>query len=278
MVKKMKNVILLGYGKMGSSIAKGWRLKKLNFNFFVVEKVSNLRKVAIKDGFNAYEDLEQLTQFVKINSGDVIFLAVKPQQMKETIKPLFKLNFKNIVFISIAAGLSISWFQNQINKNAKIVRAMPNLPASIGVGVTGYCQTNNLSDNDIKNANDLLCAFGKVIYLSSEKLIDVVTAISGSGPAYIFYLVEVLSKIGKVNGLLEQDSKTLALETLIGSAKLLELSKMDPEILKKNVTSPGGTTEAGLEILESMETGLYPLLDLTIKNAKKRALDLNKNG
>lgn len=278
MVKIMKNVILLGYGKMGSSIAKGWRLKKLNFNFFVVEKVSNLRKVAIKDGFNAYEDLEQLTQFVKINSGDVIFLAVKPQQMKETIKPLFKLNFKNIVFISIAAGLSISWFQNQINKNAKIVRAMPNLPASIGVGVTGYCQTNNLSDNDIKNANDLLCAFGKVIYLSSEKLIDVVTAISGSGPAYIFYLVEVLSKIGKVNGLLEQDSKTLALETLIGSAKLLELSKMDPEILKKNVTSPGGTTEAGLEILESMETGLYPLLDLTIKNAKKRALDLNKNG
>ena len=274
----MKNVILLGYGKMGSSIAKGWRLKKLNFNFFVVEKVSNLRKVAIKDGFNAYEDLEQLTQFVKINSGDVIFLAVKPQQMKETIKPLFKLNFKNIVFISIAAGLSISWFQNQINKNAKIVRAMPNLPASIGVGVTGYCQTNNLSDNDIKNANDLLCAFGKVIYLSSEKLIDVVTAISGSGPAYIFYLVEVLSKIGKVNGLLEQDSKTLALETLIGSAKLLELSKMDPEILKRNVTSPGGTTEAGLEILESMETGLYPLLDLTIKNAKKRALDLNKNG
>ena len=278
MVKKMKNVILLGYGKMGSSIAKGWRLKKLNFNFFVVEKVSNLRKVAIKDGFNAYEDLEQLTQFVKINSGDVIFLAVKPQQMKDTIKPLFKLNFKNIVFISIAAGLSISWFQNQINKNAKIVRAMPNLPASIGVGVTGYCQTNNLSDNDIKNANDLLCAFGKVIYLSSEKLIDVVTAISGSGPAYIFYLVEVLSKIGKENGLLEQDSKTLALETLIGSAKLLELSKMDPEILKKNVTSPGGTTEAGLEILESMETGLYPLLDLTIKNAKKRALDLNKNG
>ena len=278
MVKKMKNVILLGYGKMGSSIAKGWRLKKLNFNFFVVEKVSNLRKVAIKDGFNAYEDLEQLTQFVKINSDDVIFLAVKPQQMKETIKPLFKLNFKNIVFISIAAGLSISWFQNQINKSAKIVRAMPNLPASIGVGVTGYCQTNNLSDNDINNANNLLCAFGKVIYLSSEKLIDVVTAISGSGPAYIFYLVEVLSKIGKENGLLEQDSKTLALETLIGSAKLLELSKMDPEILKKNVTSPGGTTEAGLKILESMETGLYPLLDLTIKNAKKRALDLNKNG
>ena len=278
MVKKMKNVILLGYGKMGSSIAKAWRLKKLNFNFFVVEKVSSLRKIASEDGFSAYEDLEQLTQFVKVNSGDIIFLAVKPQQMKETIQPFLNLNFKDNVYISIAAGLSISWYQNQINKNAKIIRTMPNLPASIGFGVTGYCQTNNLSDKDINNAKDLLCAFGKAIYLSSEKLIDVVTAISGSGPAYIFYLVEVLSKIGKENGLLEQDSKTLALETLIGSAKLLESSKMDAEILKKNVTSPGGTTEAGLEVLESIETGLYPLLDLTIKNAKKRALDLNKNG
>ena len=274
----MKNVILLGYGKMGSSIAKAWRLKKLNFNFFVVEKVSSLRKIAFEDGFSAYEDLDHLTQFVKVNSGDIIFLAVKPQQMKETIQPFLKLNFKDNVYISIAAGLSITWFQNQINKNAKIVRTMPNLPASIGFGVTGYCQTNNLSDKDINYANDLLCAFGKAIYLSSEKLIDVVTAISGSGPAYIFYLVEVLSKIGKENGLLEKDSKTLALETLIGSAKLLEVSKMDAEILKKNVTSPGGTTEAGLEVLESLETGLFPLLDLTIKNAKKRALDLNKNG
>ena len=278
MVEKMKNVILLGYGKMGSSIAKAWRLKKLNFNFFVVEKVSSLRKIAFEDGFSTYEDLEQLTQFVQVNSEDIIFLAVKPQQMKETIQPFLNLNFKDNVYISIAAGLSISWFQNQINMNAKIIRTMPNLPASIGFGVTGYCQTNNLSDKDINNACDLLCAFGKAIYLSSEKLIDVVTAISGSGPAYIFYLVEVLSKIGKENGLLEEDSKTLALETLIGSAKLLEASKMDAAILKKNVTSPGGTTEAGLEILESMETGLYPLLDLTIKNAKKRALDLNKNG
>ena len=274
----MKNVIILGYGKMGSSIAKAWKLKKLNFNYFVVEKVSGLRKIAFEDGFSTYEDLEQLTQFVKVNSGDIIFLAVKPQQMKETIQPFLNFNFKDNVYISIAAGLSISWFQNQINKNAKIIRTMPNLPASIGFGVTGYCQTNNLSDKDINNANDLLCAFGKAIYLSSEKLIDVVTAISGSGPAYIFYLVEVLSKIGKENGLLEKDAKTLSLETLIGSAKLLEVSKMDAEILKKNVTSPGGTTEAGLEVLESLETGLYPLLDLTIKNAKKRALDLNKNG
>lgn len=274
----MKNIILFGYGKMGSSIAKGWMLKKLNFNFFVIEKVSSLRKVASDDGFKAFENINKLNELVEIKSGDIFFLAVKPQQMKETIDSFFKFNINNILFISIAAGLSLSWFQSQIGRNIKMVRTMPNLPASIGFGITAYSKTNNLSENDVENTNDLLRAFGKVIYLSSEDLMDVVTAISGSGPAYIFYLVEVLSKIGKENGLQEQDARTLALETLIGSSRLLEVSNIDPEKLKKNVTSPGGTTEAGLEILESMEIGLYPLLNSTIQNAKKRALALNKSG
>lgn len=274
----MKNIILFGYGKMGSSIAKGWMLKKLNFNFFVIEKVSSLRKVASDDGFKAFENINKLNELVEIKSGDIFFLAVKPQQMKETIDSFLKFNTNNILFISIAAGLSLSWFQSQIGRNIKMVRTMPNLPASIGFGITAYSKTNNLSENDVENTNDLLRAFGKVIYLSSEDLMDVVTAISGSGPAYIFYLVEVLSKIGKENGLQEQDARTLALETLIGSSRLLEVSNIDAEKLKKNVTSPGGTTEAGLEILESMEIGLYPLLNSTIKNAKKRALALNKSG
>ena len=274
----MKNIILFGYGKMGSSIAKGWMLKKLNFNFFVIEKVSSLRKVAGDDGFKAFENINKLNELVEIKSGDIFFLAVKPQQMKETIDSFLKFNTNNILFISIAAGLSLSWFQSQIGRNIKMVRTMPNLPASIGFGITAYSKTNNLSENDVENTNDLLRAFGKVIYLSSEDLMDVVTAISGSGPAYIFYLVEVLSKIGKENGLQEQDARTLALETLIGSSRLLEVSNIDPEKLKKNVTSPGGTTEAGLEILESMEIGLYPLLNSTIQNAKKRALALNKSG
>jgi pyrroline-5-carboxylate reductase len=274
----MKNIILFGYGKMGSSIAKAWMLKKLNFNFFVIEKVSSLRKVASDDGFKAFENINKLNELVEIKSGDIFFLAVKPQQMKETIDSFFKFNINNILFISIAAGLSLSWFQSQIGRNIKMVRTMPNLPASIGFGITAYSKTNNLSENDVENTNDLLRAFGKVIYLSSEDLMDVVTAISGSGPAYIFYLVEVLSKIGKENGLQEQDARTLALETLIGSSRLLEVSDIDAEKLKKNVTSPGGTTEAGLEILESMEIGLYPLLNSTIQNAKKRALALNKSG
>jgi pyrroline-5-carboxylate reductase len=276
--QKMNNIILFGYGNMGSSIAKGWMLKKLNFNFSVIEKVSSLRKMANDDGFDSYENITKLNESIDIKAGDIIFLAVKPQQMKEITESFLTINFKNILFISIAAGLSISWFQSQINQNIKLVRSMPNLPASVGFGMTGYCSTNNLNKTDVKNTIVLLSAFGKVIHLESEDLMNVVTAISGSGPAYIFYLVEVLSKIGIENGLSIKDAKTLALQTLIGSSRLLEFSSIDAETLKKNVTSPGGTTEAGLLILESIDNGLYPLLEATIKNAKNRAIELNQNG
>ena len=124
----------------------------------------------------------------------------------------------------------------------------------------------------------MLNAFGKVVYLESESFIDVVTAISGSGPAYIFYFVEVLSEIAVNQGLSKKDANALAIETVIGSARLLEMSNVDPKELKENVTSPGGTTEAGLEILASNNYGLYNLLEKTIISAKKRASDLNSNG
>ena len=192
----MKNVLLIGYGKMGSSIARGWMLKKLVYNVFIIEKEASLRKIATKDGFKTYENIEQINQTKNSEIFDIIFLAVKPQQMEETVRSFYKFNLFNSVFVSIAAGLSFSWFRNKINKDIKIVRAMPNLPASIGFGVTGYCKSKNISQDEDKNVYTLLSAFSKVIYLNNESLIDNVTAISGSGPGYIFYLVEVLSQIG----------------------------------------------------------------------------------
>ena len=274
----MKNVLLFGYGKMGSSIARGWMIKKLNFNVFIIEKKPTLRKIASNDGFKVYENIERLKETQKSKVFEIIFLAVKPQQMEETVKSFFKFNLIKTVFVSIAAGLSFSWFRNKINKEVKIVRAMPNLPASIGFGVTGYCKSKNLSEKENKDVYALLSAFSKVIYLRNESLIDNVTAISGSGPGYIFYLVEALSQIGVDHGLSMKDAKIIARETLIGSARLIEVSNIDPKILKKNVTSPGGTTEAGLLVLESEKNGLYPLLKLTINNAIKRAKELNSDG
>ena len=274
----MKNVVLFGFGKMGSSILKGWMLKSLNFNFFVVEKESSLRSTAVNDGIKSYENFEQLLKFVDEETLDIIFLAVKPQQMSEAIKVFSRLNFSKILFISIAAGLSFDWFQSNLKKDIKLVRAMPNLPASVGFGVTGYCKTNNVDKIELLDVQDLLSAFGKAVYLETESFIDVVTAISGSGPAYVFYFAEVLSEIGLNQGLSKKNAKALAIETIIGSAKLLEMSNINPKILKENVTSPGGTTEAGLEILASEDYGLYNLLDKTVSAAKKRAKDLNSNG
>ena len=274
----MKNVVLVGYGKMGSSIVQGWMHKSLNFNFFVIEKDSSLRSIAVSDGINSYESVEELLKFVDKETLDIIFLAVKPQQMSKTIKVFSRIDFSNTLFISIAAGLSFDWFQSTLNKEIKIVRAMPNLPASVGFGLTGYCQTNNVNEIETQDTQELLSAFGKAVYLKSEALIDVVTAISGSGPAYVFYFAEALSEIGVNQGLSRNDAKTLALETIIGSARLLEMSNIDPKILKENVTSPGGTTEAGLEILESKDYGLYDLLSRTVDAAKNRALYLNSKG
>ena len=274
----MKNVLLFGYGKMGSSIARGWMIKKINFNVFIIEKQPTLRKIASNDGFKVYENIERLKETQKSKVFEIIFLAVKPQQMEETVKSFSKFNLIKTVFVSIAAGLSFSWFRNKLNKEVKIVRAMPNLPASIGFGVTGYCKSKNLSEEENKDVYALLSAFSKVIYLRNESLIDNVTAISGSGPGYIFYLVEALSQIGVDHGLSMKDAKILARETLIGSARLVEVSNIDPKILKKNVTSPGGTTEAGLLVLESEKNGLYPLLKSTINNAIKRAKELNSDG
>ncbi len=274
----MKNVVLFGFGKMGSSILKGWMRKSLNFNFFVVEKESSLRSAAVNDGIKLYESFEQLLKFVDKETLDIIFLAVKPQQMSEAIKVFSRLNFSKTLFISIAAGLSFDWFQSNLKKDIKLVRAMPNLPASVGFAVTGYCKTNNVDKIELLDVQDLLSAFGKAVYLESESFIDVVTAISGSGPAYVFYFAEVLSKIGLNQGLSKKNAKALAIETIIGSAKLLEMSNINPKILKENVTSPGGTTEAGLEILASEDYGLYNLLNKTVSAAKKRAKDLNSNG
>ena len=274
----MKNVLLFGYGKMGSSIARGWIIKELDFNFFIIEKEASLRKIATKDGFKTYENIEHINETKNSEFFDIIFLAVKPQQMEETVRSFYNFNLHKSVFVSIAAGLSFSWFRKKINKEIKIIRAMPNLPASIGFGVTGYCKSENLNEEEDKDVYALLSAFSKVIYLNNESLIDDVTAISGSGPGYIFHLVEVLSQIGVDQGLSINDAQTLARETLIGSARLLETTNVDPKILKENVTSPGGTTEAGLQVLESKTNGLYLLLKSTINNAIKRAKDLNFDG
>ena len=152
----MKNIVLFGYGKMGSSIANGWLLKKLNFNFYIIEKEALLREDAKMDGFKVFNNIKEMLNKSNVENIDIIFLAVKPQQMLDAIKQFNVIDIEKTLFISIAAGLSFSWFKNKVHDNVKIVRAMPNLPASVGKGVTGYCKSDNLSLNEEENTNTLL--------------------------------------------------------------------------------------------------------------------------
>ena len=276
-VEAKRHLVLLGCGKMGSAMLKGWLEHPEYFKHIsIIEPAGLSPEFPLSGLISCYSSIDEL---LKYNSTpiDIVVLAVKPQMMSDAIAPFRQVSLNNIVFLSIAAGLSFSWFKKSIYENIKIVRAMPNLPASVGKSITGYCKSSNLSENDEENTIILLNSFGKAVHLESENLIDVVTAISGSGPAYIFYFVEVLCEIGKNQGLSEDSAKMLALETLIGSSKLLEISNIEPKTLRQNVTSPGGTTEAGLKTLASSKNGLFDLLNSTISAAKQRAIELNSN-
>ena len=271
----MVNVILFGYGNMGSSLSKGWGDMKDKFNFYIIEKNNVLKAKAIENNFLCFSHIDDCN--FKGITLDIIVLAVKPQQMEETVKQIkTKLN-RETLFISIAAGLSFDWFCLNLDNQIKIIRAMPNTPAAVGRGITGMWRSDNVSKNEFEYAQQLLKSIGKTLTVSSEDMINVVTAISGSGPAYIFYFVEVLSELGQTLGLETKNAELLAVETLVGSAKLLDLSDENSSILRKKVTSPGGTTEAAMEILMKKNNGLKYLLTNTLKHAIKKAeqLDLN---
>ena len=213
----------------------------------------------------------------KETKPDFVLIAIKPQQIvsiKENLKNLFD---EKIVFLSIVAGLSSNWFKKNISSKIKIVRAMPNTPASVLKGVTGVFHSDNILENEILIVKNILNSIGKVVFLKKENLIDVVTSISGSGPAYFFYLTEVLTKLGQELGLTEREAKIFASETFIGSAKLLEssFSHNDVLTLRKNVTSPGGTTEAALKILTDQNFGIKKIIKKGVIAAISRAKELD---
>jgi len=207
-----------------------------------------------------------------IRPGYVI-LAVKPQMMDQAISDLAALDRKEAVFLSIAAGKTIGYFEGLLGQDAAIVRAMPNTPAAIGRGITVACANKNVSDPQKAVCHDLLKAAGVVEWVSDESLIDAVTAVSGSGPAYVFHMVEALAGAGEQIGLSPDLARKLALHTVSGAGALLEQSDLDAATLRTNVTSPNGTTEAALNILMG-QNGLGQLMLAAVRAAHKRSKEL----
>jgi pyrroline-5-carboxylate reductase len=204
--------------------------------------------------------------------ASVVVLAVKPQMMPDVVPAYAR--FSRAVFLSIAAGRTIAFFQAALGANAAIIRAMPNTPASVGRGMSVLCAGKGVSDDAKARAERLLAAVGSVAWVDDEALMDVVTAVSGSGPAYVFWLVEALAAAGEQNGLSAAIAQQLARQTVAGAGEMLHSLTESAEQLRRNVTSPGGTTAAALAVLMEETSGFKPLLDAAVAAATHRSTEL----
>lgn len=207
--------------------------------------------------------------------AEVLVLAIKPQMLDEAAPSLDALVGSDTLIVSILAGKTVENLRHRLPKAKAVVRAMPNLPASIGSGATGAFGNDAVGSGQKAIADALLRSVGIVEWLASEDQIDLVTAISGSGPAYVFHLVECLAEAGIALGLPPDLAGRLARATVTGAGELLARSELSPEMLRQNVTSPGGTTAAALKILMADPGGLKALMHDAAAAAKRRAEELS---
>ena len=261
-------LVLVGAGKMGSAMLDGWFARGLDPKKIIViepQPVKALKALARRGvKFNPKD---------KVGVASAIVIAVKPQSAPEAVPPLARYIDKTTLVLSIMAGRTIGFLEKSLPTGTAIVRAMPNTPAAIGRGISVAVANAKISMRQRKQASDLLAAIGKVEWVGDETLMDAVTALSGSGPAYIFLLAECMARAGVAAGLPKELATRLARETVAGSAELLHRSDLDAATLRQNVTSPGGTTAAALEVLMG-PGGFDQLLTQAIAAATRRSRDL----
>lgn len=256
----MLNVLLVGCGAMGSALNQGWSTRSY-LDVTIIDPFLSMAHHAVEDLHPDYRP-------------DVIVFAVKPQMIHLTL-PQYKIfTDHNPLFVSIAAGITIETIATYMGPQAKIIRAMPNLPATVGQGMTALVSSHPLGLPQKDMLTDLFAAVGQVAWLADEGAIDVVTALSGSGPAYFFRLTECLSEAGIQAGLSPEMAALLAAQTLIGSGMILQKSTFSPKELREKVTSPGGTTDAALCVFNH-QNALENLVNAAVQAAITRARELN---
>ena len=224
----------------------------------------------------ARQRIEQLgitarAQWDSQTHADVVVFAVKPQHMKQAVSGV-RAHCGSALVVSIAAGIRCSDLSRWLDGHSRIVRAMPNTPALIGAGVSGLYATEGVDATDRQTAEQILGAAGKSVWFDRETLLDAVTAVSGSGPGYVFYFVEALEEAALALGLDAGAARLLAIETFLGAAKLAASSDDEPAVLRAKVTSKGGTTEAALNSMES--SGVKADIIAAVQRAEQRAAEL----
>jgi len=265
-------VLLVGCGKMGGALLSGWLAEGIVGPHSPVTVVEPAAAATVefrsKPGLNIRDSGDPL--FVPA----VVVFAVKPQGMDEIVPAYRRYVRPDTVFLSIAAGRPIAFFERNLGADAAVVRAMPNTPAAVGRGITVACANRQVSTVQREVCDKLLSAVGEVAWITDEALLDPVTAVSGSGPAYVFLLAEALAEAGRAAGLPADLALRLARATVAGSGELLHRAAEPADQLRRNVTSPGGTTAAALEILMAKRGGLADLMARAVAAATRRSREL----
>jgi pyrroline-5-carboxylate reductase len=262
-----RGLVLLGCGKMGSAMLRGWLAGGLSpGSVHVTEPQPSdwLRSTGVAVNGPMPE------------APAVALVAVKPQMMGEALPAMTSLGGGGTLVVSIAAGTPLSAFEAAFGPGTPVVRAMPNTPAAIGRGITAIIGNGQATEMHLELAESLLSAVGEVVRLDSEPQMDAVTAVSGSGPAYVFHLIETLAAAGEAEGLPPDLALRLARATVAGAGALAQETGTDPAQLRRDVTSPGGTTQAGLGVLMDAEHGLLPLIRRTVRAAAHRSEELGR--
>jgi pyrroline-5-carboxylate reductase len=255
---------------MGSALLKGWQKRGIGPIIVVEPKPSpELRKLAKTKTIALVDAPSQ----VKAKKLSVCVVAIKPQILKTEAPVLAGFAGEGALMISIAAGTHTKSLFQAWGAKARIIRAMPNTPGAIGQGITGLYAAKGTSTADKKKADALLAALGETVWVTKEERIDAVTAVSGSGPAYLFLMAEAMTEAGVAEGLSRAQAEKLARATIAGTGALLAADKSPASALREAVTSPGGTTAAALSVLMA-EDGLAPLMRRAIAAARKRAEEL----
>lgn len=259
-----RGLVLLGCGKMGSAMLAGWLERGLpSSSVWVIDPKPSLWVRGTGVHINA-----ELP-----DAPAVVLVAVKPQMMGDALPAIAAFGGGDTVFVSVAAGTPLAAFEAAFGADTPIVRAMPNTPAAIGQGITAIC-ANGPGQAALDAAAELLSAVGAVVRLESEAQMDAVTGVSGSGPAYVFHMIETLAAAGVAQGLPEALAMQLAKATVAGAGALAMQADDAPAQLRVNVTSPNGTTQAALDVLMDPQTGLPDLMARAVAAATNRSREL----
>jgi pyrroline-5-carboxylate reductase len=262
-------VVLVGAGKMGGAMLDGWLALGLEPGSAVVVELQPSRELTTL----AHRGLRLNPVPASVGEAAAIVLAVKPQVAPEVMPALAPYLGAGTVVVSIMAGRTLGFLEAALGQRAALVRAMPNMPAAIGRGITVAVPNVRVSQRQRDLVHALLAATGAVEWIADESMMDAVTAVSGSGPAYVFLLTECLARAGTAAGLPAELAARLARATVAGSGELLTRSPLDPATLRQNVTSPGGTTAAALEVLAGPD-GLDLLMRTAVTAATIRSREL----